>query len=201
MALSETKICNLALAKVGSKRINDIDTDTTPEAIWCRTFYEQTRDALLRSNSWSFAKARATLSEDASAPDFEYDNQFDLPADFMRLVSLYNTWSTFKIEGEKLLTDDSSAEIVYVKKVTDPTKFDALFVEALVLQLAIKLSMAISQDKVLSKELKDEFRELIRTVRTVTRQETNTIGRNSMSTWISAYSFNRDASKINSYFE
>ncbi|GAH18067.1 unnamed protein product, partial [marine sediment metagenome] len=150
MALSETKICNQALAKIGSKRLNNLDTDSTLQAVQCRTHYETTRDSLLRSHFWRFASARATLSQDATDPDFEWDNQFILPNDFLRLKSIYdgttgqNTRHTVAIEGQRLLTNEDTCEIRYIKKVTDPTGFDPLFVELLVLRLALKLVGALA---------------------------------------------------------
>ena len=64
-AYSETLICNLALARLGAKRINTIEeTDASVQAVQCRTHYEHTRDALLRSHLWRFAIKRAELSED-----------------------------------------------------------------------------------------------------------------------------------------
>lgn len=188
MAISETSICNMSLARIGSKRINALDTDTTNEAIQCRLHYEQTRDALLRSFTWPFATARATLSEDVDEPDSEWDNQFSLPADFLRMIADYGECATdypnerWTIEGEKFLSNNSDAEIVYIKKVTDPAKFDSLFVDVLVLQLAKKLipSLAGTANAIFKEDLERELMEKERLARRVCRQETNTSG---MSKW------------------
>ena len=90
MAESPTSICNQSLGKLGAKRINDLSdtTDTKPEAIQCRLHYEPTRDALLRSHWWRFARDRAVLSQDTNDPAFEWDNQFILPNDFLRFRSI-----------------------------------------------------------------------------------------------------------------
>jgi len=192
-ALSETQICNMALARVGSKRINDIDEDSVP-AIHCRTHYEPTRDALLRSHWWGFASARAVLAQDASDPDFEWDNQFILPADCLRVKDVYEdnntplhtTTATYAIEGERLLTNESAISIRYIKRVEDPTKFDALFVEVLVLQLAIRFAMSLAEDKVLKRDLLDELSVLMARARTVDRSETNRAGRDDRDRWLDA---------------
>lgn len=192
MALSETQICNMALAKIGAQRINNLDTDQTLQAIHCKTHYTQTRDALIRFHWWRFASARVELSESAEAPDFEWSNQFDLPEDFLALRTIFEdntlhgttTRRTFAIEGKKLLTDETSMQIRYVKRVVDPNEFDPLFVEVLVLQLASKIVMPLSQDKVLKRELFDELAGVMSRVFMVDRQETNTVGRNEASTWV-----------------
>jgi hypothetical protein len=191
MALSETKICNLALSDLGAKRITDIDADTSPQAILCRLHYEPARDALLRSHYWPFAAARATLAQDANDPDFEFDNQFILPADFLYLRSIYESEPYDKsrrphmIEGERILTNDSTMEIRYTKRVTDVTKFDPLFVQALVLNLALKMVMPLSgADVKLKQTIKEDIRLLMPSIRALSRQEANLRGRSAEFTWV-----------------
>jgi len=116
--MSETSICNQALASIGANRINNL-TDGTVNAIHCTTHYAQTRDALLRSHWWRFATARAVLSENIESPDFEWDYQFDLPVDFLRLISIYddngtirkNVYRSFAIEGNMILINDDSVNL------------------------------------------------------------------------------------------
>jgi hypothetical protein len=85
---------------------------------------------------------------------------------------------------KQLLSNEDAMEIRYVKKVTDPTVFDPLFVEVLALQLALKLVMPLSQDKVLRREIYDELWHpktgLMPRVRMVDKQEQRTIGRGDM---------------------
>lgn len=179
MALSETQICNLSLADVGLKRIINFETDSSPQAIACRTNYEPTRDALLRSHYWPFAAARQTLSQDTESPDFEYDNQFILPVDFMYLKSIFadnftvegKTRNRHAIEGERLLTSNSTAEIRYVAKITDVAKFDPLFVQVLVKQLALKLTSLAGATPKIRESLKDDLKRLMPSVRALARQE------------------------------
>jgi len=191
MAVSNTSLCNQALAMIGAKRLNDLDTDNSVEAIQCRTHFEPTRDSLLRSHWWGFASARASLAQDTVSPDFEWSNQFHLPGDFLRLRAVYDdnlpdkiTRYSYAIEGQLLLTNESSVDLRYVRKVTDPTEFDSLFIEVLVLSLAIKLVMPLTQSRLLRRELKEELNPLLAQVRTIDFQETNTIGSGDRQTWI-----------------
>ena len=189
--MGPTEICNMALGRLGAKRINDYDdaSDTKPEAIQCRLHYEQTRDALIRSHWWRFARARATLSANATDPDFEYDYAYDLPVDFLRMKKPYEAYGvtellyTYSLEGKQLLSNETSMDIKYIKKVTDPNQFDPLFIEVLVLQLALKMVMPLTQDKVLRRELHEELygtpqqRGLMARVRVIDKEETNTTSR------------------------
>jgi len=187
MAYSETLICNLALARLGAKRINTIEeTDASLQAVQCRTHYEHTRDALLRSHWWRFAIARAELSEDTGEPDFEWDNQFILPADFLRVAGLYDTTASYAVEGKRLLTNDSAVDLVYIRQVTDPTEFDPMFVEVLALKLALVMVMPLSQDRVLRQEIQDELAVVLSKARCVNLQETKTTGRDDLPIWLDA---------------
>jgi len=185
--MSETRIANLALYRIGADTIEDIENPDTPNGWRCNQMYPQTRDALLRSHWWRFATDRATLSEDTTAPDFEWDNQFDLPNDFMRMKELYDSTNSYSLEGKKLLTNDDTAEIVYIKRVTDPTQFDSLFTEVLVLQLAVRLATTITGGRLLSRELNGELAPLMARARTIDRQETHTTGRADRPTWVGAH--------------
>lgn len=193
MSVSDTSISNMALGRIGAKRISSLSdsTEATLPAIQCRLHYEQTRDALIRSHVWRFAMARVELSENTEAPAFEWDNAFDLPNDFLRHRSIYEDNNTaaksvlrsYAIEGKQVLSNDSTVEFRYVKKVTDPTKFDPLFIEVLVLSLAIKLVMPLAQDRVLRRDLIEEMGPLMSRVRAMDRQETNNFGRSDLGTW------------------
>ena len=193
MALSVTKICNLSLSDIGSKRINNYETDDSQEAIMCRLHFEPTRDALLRSFYWPFAAARSTLAQDATDPDFEWDNQFILPNDFLYLRSVFednnepgrNSRRSHAIEGERFLTNDSTAEIRYTKRVMDVTEFDPLFVQVLVLQLDLKLITGLAKtDSDLKESIKNDLKLLMPSVRVLSRQEANLTGRETKYTWV-----------------
>jgi len=178
---------NLALTRIGAKVIVDIEGPKTNEGRKSKLLYPQLRDALLRSHWWRFATKRATLSQDTTDPDFEWDYQYELPTNFLRMKELYDTTNSYSLEGTKLLTNDDTAEIVYIAQITDPSKFDPLFTEVLVLQLAIRLCMGLGQDRLLMRELNMELYPLLGRVRTIDRQETHTTGRADRGTWVSAH--------------
>ena len=192
--MTETEICNMALGRLGAKRISDFaDTnEANLQSVQCRLHYVQTRDALLRSHWWRFARYRVQLSENTTAPTFEFDNAFDLPSDFLRLWirpfednnwGLNNTDRTFSMEGKQLLTNEDSVYLRYIRRVTDPAEFDPLFIEVLVLKLAIKMVMPISQDKELYQILYQEMRDVLARVRVVDKRETNNVGVSDRGRW------------------
>tara|TARA_R110000787_G_scaffold23768_2_gene67788 strand:+ start:4739 stop:5209 length:471 start_codon:yes stop_codon:yes gene_type:complete len=113
--------------------------------------YAHARDSELRAHPWNFARARAQLAADATAPAFGYLKQYPLPSDCLRILpndntGVISTQDDWQIEGRKILTNDSSPiYLVYIKQVTDESEFDALFIELLVSRIALDMVEAITQ--------------------------------------------------------
>jgi hypothetical protein len=145
-----TDIANLALSRLGEQGISDI-SENIPNAIRCRLHYETARDSLLRSHQWNFATVRAELTQLEDAPAFGWTHAYQLPADFLCLSTLNGAQakrcaSAYVIEGDNLLTNAGSAQITYVKKVTDPNRFDSLFADVLIFRLAAAIAMDVTGD-------------------------------------------------------
>ena len=189
--LTETSICNMALGRIGGLRIEDsVETDTSTQAIQCRLHYETIRNSLEESYPWRFTSDRATLVVDGTTPDSEWDYQFDLPDDYLAMRSIYEdrfsgeNLRNYVLEGDMLLTNEDEMEIRYVKKVTDPTKFDDLFVKLLVLSLADELIGPLAGgDKGIQEKIDRAIANLMPTVRAFSGQQTNTQGQYDLETW------------------
>ena len=202
--LTETSICNRALGKIGSLRITgNVETEDSIQAIQCRFHYEATRDSLEQSYPWRFTSDRETLTVSADTPDFEWDYQFPLPDDFLAMRSIYEdrfsdeNIRNYALEGTMLLTNESTMEIRYVKKVTDVSKFDPLFTKVLVLLLADELIIPLAGgDKHIMGKLERQLDELMPDVRARSAQEMNTAGRNESGTWNDAMYGGRDPMRL-----
>jgi len=157
MANSVVDICNNALVRIGSKTITSLsDGDKVSTA--CNLVYSQTRDMLLRQHLWNFSLVRVSLASETPGPSFGFAYSYPLPSEFIRVKEIENNNTIYKIEGGKLLTDDATINLVYVARVEDVSKYDALFTEALILSLASRLSFILigsnSRDEALKEELK-----------------------------------------------
>jgi len=162
---SETDICNMALMKVGAKPPINSLTEDSDNARFCNQFYAPVRDAILRSHPWNCAIYRRTISSLADAPDFDYDYQFQLPANpyCLRILQVGKSEDQpiqWGVEGRRLLCNESSTRIVYIKRITDTNEFDPLLVDAISVALAIKLAMPLANDQRLVDSLVKEL-ELI----------------------------------------
>jgi len=161
MAATITTICNLALSKIGARKVIDIDEEST-EARACKTFYDEVRDDVLRSHRWSFAVTRATLSEIASEPAFGWRNGFELPVDCLRVFEV-NGWDQarregyWEIEGRLVMVDEESADIRYIRRETDANLYDSIFIEAFATKLASAIVMPVNGSGQMSVELLKQY--------------------------------------------
>ncbi len=184
--MTALEIGQMALARIGAQTISAFD-ENSPQAIQVNLQYDPTRRALLRSHVWRFAAARETLTVSGTTPEFQWDFQYPLPDDFLRITGLFNTDSSYELEGELLLTDDSTVELFFVKDVEDPDLFDDLFIEVFSLALAIKIAMPLTgADLTIKKELQSELRSVISEARLVNFDEIDTRGRLDYNLWTDA---------------
>lgn len=157
MAMSEVKICNIALSRIGDSLITGL-IESSKQAMTCNLLYEPTRDEALRGHPWNFAMRRTTLARLSEAPAFEFDYQYQLPADCLVPWAIYNSTSNWVREGNALLINDDAVNLRYIARITDPNQFDAVFVNALALKLASELAVRLANSKSLKNEVYQEYR-------------------------------------------
>jgi hypothetical protein len=78
-------------------------------------------------------------------PLFGWGYSFPLPSDCLRVIEFNavdadKCSKSFGVEGDRLVTNSTSARIAYVKRVTDPSRFDAIFTDALTYRLAASVA-------------------------------------------------------------
>jgi hypothetical protein len=153
MAISDVSICNAALTKLGAARILTLADQTEPARVMS-VLYEKTRDEEVQRMRWKFSLARASLSALVEAPAWGYAFQYLLPADFLALVQVGETYlpplskqvGAWSIEGGVLLTDLAAPlRMRYQRRVTDPALFPALFAETLACRLAMEACETLTQ--------------------------------------------------------
>lgn len=154
MATTVVSICNRALSRIGAQLITSL-SETSQNAQHCNALYAGARDELLMMHEWSWALARADLTQlvtEYTGWDYAYQLPVDPPC--LLPVQMIGVGSQlFQREGSALLCNEDEVELLYIKQVTDPTVFDPLFVEALVLLMASKLAGPIKANKKLEQAL------------------------------------------------
>lgn len=150
---SEVDIANLAFARIGEPRISSITNPNTANEQLAALCFADARQTVLRLHPWKFACTRALCSRLAGSPAFDYEDAYQLPNDFIRLVSIggeneYYQELNYDIDGLSILINnagDSSLKVRYVKDVTDVNVWSAGFRRCMVLQLALDMAYKITK--------------------------------------------------------
>ena len=149
MATSETHICNLALGQIGAGRIANIQGTTQVERD-CAMVFNDARDAVLADFDWAFAREQARLARLLETPKFHYAYAFQLPSDFIELRRFSVPNVAHEIVGDRLYANIDDCKITYTRRVEDPVKFPAKFIEILTHRLSALLAASVKKDPALS---------------------------------------------------
>ena len=162
---SKTDIANEALLRIGEPRIVSIEDTTDLNAVFLSTVWENTVKSVASEIPWKCFTSRASLTASGTAPAFGWTKAYPLPVDCLRVLYV-NGYSTpapdyYSVEGSNVLTDDTTATLVYTAYGTDTTKYHPLFIEALAIYLASKLAIVRRQDTDLAAKLTEQYTTLM----------------------------------------
>lgn len=151
---SEVSICNRALSHLGGEVITSLSEDILSARL-CNTFYADLRDELLELHPWNFARKRAELAQLSTAPTFGFTYAYQLPSDFINLYRIWDSTTTardpadvpYELEDNKLLFDWSSCKVIYIRRVTDVTKFSQAFISTLAARIAAQIAWKLTGNR------------------------------------------------------
>lgn len=165
MALSAIDLSSQALVRLGANPIASF-SEGTAEAEVALSLYASTRDALLSAHPWTFATGQATLAQLALTPIADYLYAYQLPADFLRVLSVGDNGLgrgvIYRIAERKLHTSASSVVITYIFTVDEsefPPFFDAVLIAKLSSVFCIPITESTSRADSLFKMAEAEFRK------------------------------------------
>lgn len=162
MAIGEISIINHALALV-SQPLIATRTDNSPQARITNLMFPTARDEVLSMANWPRATKRATLpqlagtSPELDGLDGEFDYGYRLPPDLVRITSRTNIGSAFRIEGNTLFTDATSASIVYITNDVTYYGRDPLLTQCIYLHLASRIAKPLSADSASARDIAQKF--------------------------------------------
>ena len=139
---SVVDICNGALNQLGASTILTL-TEDSKNARLCNARYTQVRDSVFRSHPWNCLQKRVQLAADTDTPAWGFTKQYTLPADCLRVLTILDYDADYKVEGRKILTDNSTMKILYISRVEDPNEYDELLRETLSAALAADIAYAV----------------------------------------------------------
>lgn len=152
---------NKALSKCGHYDFITSLTDNTKAANLLLINYESVRDAMLRAHPWNFATTRATLAPNSTTPIWgDGSNFFPLPSDCLRVLGTDDPYDVWSVEGGQLYYNDTTVNISYTQRITDPNRFDALFIEAYTTMLAITICPPLTDSDTKLESLMEIYEKL-----------------------------------------
>ena len=175
MATSETSIVNVSMIKIGSLPIESLTDTNNPNAIKANAVYEPLRDEVLAAFQWKFAMDGATLAKSLVTPDFKWAFQYALPSGSLRVREMLPARTPYSIESGWLRTDYDNAygdvSIRFTKKITDPEKFSAEFIDCLATRIAQELAVAIKADRVMAQMFAQDYDKTLLNAKMLSQQE------------------------------
>jgi hypothetical protein len=167
---TKISIYNQALMRLGCEPVEDF-TDGTKACKALNMRYDDARRYVLRRHPWNFAVKRVAHSDtDTVGPDFGFAYSHSFPLDCIRILNIECDLD-YKIEGRKILSDDSTVNLRYIWDVDNDTLFDAGFAETLAAYLAWDISYYMTQSKTLKADLWEEFKRILSAAKSNDAQE------------------------------
>ena len=153
---SVVQICNSALNQLGASSITAL-TENSKNARICNERYETIRDAVYRSHPWNCLVKRVQLAQDTDTPAWGFTYQYTLPSDCLRVLQIKDYNSDYKIEGRKLLIDESDVYLIYLAIETDVNQLDILLRETISAGLAQDIAYAITSNLQVTKLMAEKY--------------------------------------------
>lgn len=170
MALTAIALCSRALLKLGAATITSFD-DGTAEAEVAANLYPVVRDATLSAHPWNFATGQASLPQLAADPAAEFAHAYQLPADFLRALSVGGgpvgpgtraRGTPYRILEDRLHADTSTAVLTYIFRPDEsgfPPFFDHLLIARLAAEFCLPLTESTSRAELLQKLANEALRQ------------------------------------------
>lgn len=165
---SSISICSNALIMLGDKPIASFTEGSRAAQVAANLYTDAKRD-FLRGHPWNAAIKRATLAPLADAPEHGFANQFQLPADFLRMLEVVDG-QEFKVEGRRVLVNATVLRIKYVADVPEDT-WDAGMVSAMTLQMAALMALPITESSTKAEALAQTANRAVRRAKAIDGME------------------------------
>jgi len=141
---SKIEICNMALLRLGCKPIISF-SDNTTESKTLNIIYDQVAENVMALGPWTSTLFRSDLAQLTDAPEYGYNYMYQLPTypKCIRVLEINEDQLgdiDFRIEGDKLLTDETSVQILYIGFVESTESYDAYLRQAIVERLICELA-------------------------------------------------------------
>lgn len=155
MATSSVDVINNALILLGANIITSLDEGSNESTI-AGKLWDDVRRGCLRIHPWNFALKEIELPAVTGGSDFKHNFQYNLPADFIRLITVYDD-SAYKLKGKSIYTNKDTCKIRYIYDNVDTTSWDASFSNAVAYKMAAELAYPITKSTSLMDAMTNMF--------------------------------------------
>jgi hypothetical protein len=142
-SISKTSLVNGALIEIGVATIVSL-TEDSEAARTANAIFDDLLDQELQEHNWTFARARAQLAAESSAPAFGYTYSHVLPSNpyCLHVLEEINDYE-FMVEGRRILSDATPLQIRYIYRISDYNQLSAAFRKAFIFKLAAAFSIPL----------------------------------------------------------
>jgi hypothetical protein len=141
-----SEICRQAILRVGSA--DSFKPYGEPMAL-ATSLYDQTRNEVLSDYDWQFARTQTTINADAAAPAFGYLRRYALPTGTLKVLRIngvdedenFGKWEI--VSGFIHTNEVSPIQVETIGIVTDVSKYPPVFLNVLIVTLAMKLAQLL----------------------------------------------------------
>ena len=181
------EIINRSLSKLGQPSVTSL-TDLSPNPARALAMWPTVRQYLLRTYVWRFSKRPVTLAASTTTPseDSGFDNQFDLPADYVRLVACIDPDA--QIVGRAIYSNEDSLPIWYVFDNEDTSTYDPCFVEAAACYIAAELCLTVIPDMNVRRAIQADFASHIKLAKSIQSIENPALAQSETETFLQSRS-------------
>ena len=183
--LGKTEICNIALRRIGVRPVNNVDSDTSTAATEIKAVWDLAVQAVLRVQEWNFATKVTPLAELSNESVLGWDHIYIYPADCaiiwsvedavsIRSASVQHKWKALLSPDTNtpvIATDVDGAYAKYTAVVTDPTKWDSVYVDALAWRLAYDVCQRLVSNSSMFQKCAAMYSQAIASAQTMNKVE------------------------------
>ena len=177
------QIINYALRLLKQSPIVDV-ADQNERARVASDMYEITRLTAFSSCDWHCLRKRVKLTKDMEPPAFGFKYRYLLPVDCVRVIGVQDDVNgffipylggmfpddtpidlTYTIEGDYLLSNQDTCNIMYVVNEQDPTKYDAQLTNVFAYLLALNMAIPLTADNSLAAAIENKYTYFLKTAK------------------------------------
>lgn len=156
--LSDIALCSHALIKLGADAITSFE-DGSFESEVANGLYSMVRDSVISAHPWTFATGQFQLSLLTAEPIADYAYAFQLPADFLRALSVgagtdSGRGTDYRIHERRVHANVNEAVLTYIfrpDETTWPPFFDAVLIDRLTAEFCMPITDSASRTEALQR--------------------------------------------------